>query len=287
MEAQKRPHLNDLLETARRMMRAWLFACALCTCHAHAHAANMLRCESDDNNRVSYVSERIEHARCSRLTMNWRESASSIASASSAIASAPAMPRPVALRRRQATARIYSYMEDGVRHYLTRNPDGVAASVSVIELHFIETCNLCEPAAEVNVAALSLDTRSYQREIDAAAASFGVDRALVRAVIHAESGYRADAVSGKGAQGLMQLMPATAARFDVGDPFDAAQNIRGGVRYLAWLLRRFGGDLDLTLAAYNSGEGAVARHDGVPPYAETQAYVSRVKLLADRYRAVR
>lgn len=241
----------------------------------------MLRCESDDNT-VSYVSERIEHARCSRLTMNWREPAPSSGSASSA-----AIPRPVALRRREATTRIYSYIEDGVRHYLTRKPEGVAASVSVIELHFIETCNLCEPAADVNVAALSLDTRSYGREIDAAAASFGVDRALVRAVIHAESGYRADAISRKGAQGLMQLMPATAARFDVGDPFDAAQNIRGGVRYLAWLLRRFGGDIDLTLAAYNSGEAAVARYVGVPPYAETQAYVARVKRLADRYRAVR
>ncbi|WP_250533337.1 lytic transglycosylase domain-containing protein [Caballeronia sp. AZ10_KS36] len=281
MEAQKRALHNAVLETARGTLRACLVACALCACHAHA--AIMLRCESDDNT-VSYVSERIEHARCSRVPMNWRQPA---LPATSASASAPAMPRPVALRRREATTRIYSYVEDGVRHYLTRKPERVAASVSVIELHYIETCNLCEPAADVNVAALSLDTRSYQREIDAAAASFGVDRALVRAVIHAESGYRADAISGKGAQGLMQLMPATAARFEVGDPFDAAQNIRGGVRYLAWLLRRFGGDVDLALAAYNSGEGAVARHDGVPPYAETQAYVSRVKLLVDRYRAVR
>ncbi|WP_244139998.1 lytic transglycosylase domain-containing protein [Caballeronia sp. BCC1704] len=240
----------------------------------------MLRCESDDN-AVSYVTERIEHARCTRLPMNWREPASSAPSASS-----PVVPRPVALRRREATARIYSYIENGVRHYLTRKPEGIAASVSVIELHFIETCNLCE-AADVNVAALSLDTRAYEREIDAAAASFGVDRALVRAVIHAESGYRADAISGKGAQGLMQLMPATAARFQVEDAFDAAQNIRGGVRYLAWLLRRFHGDIDRTLAAYNSGEGAVARYDGVPPYAETEAYVSRVKILVDRYRAAR
>ncbi len=254
-------------------MCACLFVCA--TWPFHARAATMFRCESGDN-AVSYVSERIDHARCSRLATNWRERVSTSDSASS----------PAISRRRDATARIYSYVEDGVRHYLTRKPEGVAASVSVIELHFIETCALCEPAADVNIAALTLDTRAYGREIDAAAASFGVDRALVRAVIHAESGYRADAISAKGAQGLMQLMPATAARFDVRDPFDAAQNIRGGVRYLAWLLRRFGGDVDLALAAYNSGEGAVARHAGVPPYAETRAYVSRVKMLAERYRGV-
>ncbi|WP_232316659.1 lytic transglycosylase domain-containing protein [Candidatus Burkholderia verschuerenii] len=213
--------------------------------------------------------------------MNWRWSAPPAASASSAGSTA------VAPGRREATARIYTYVEDGMRHYLTQKPLGVAANVSTIELHFIETCNLCAPSADVNIAALALDTRSYGREIDAAAASFGVDGALVRAVIHAESAYRADAISRAGAQGLMQLMPATASRFHVGDPFDAAQNIRGGVQYLAWLLRRFGGDLDLTLAAYNSGEAAVARYNGVPPYAETKAYVLRVKLLADRYRSER
>ena len=82
----------------------------------------------------------------------------------------------------------------------------------------------------------------------------------------------------------MQLMPATAERFGVTDAFDPAQNIRGGVRYLAWLLRRFNGDLTLAAAGYNAGEGAVDRHGGVPPYRETQTYVQRVGLLADRYR---
>lgn len=252
----------------------------------------MLRCESEDSS-VSYVSARIDHAKCIRVNMAWQwnappTSATSTAAATSTTvaASAPlaAWPRAIAPRRRAATARIYSYVEDGVRHYVTKMPAGVAASVSVIELHFIETCNLCAPSDDVNVGALALDTRSYGREIDAASASFGVDSALVRAVIHAESAYRPNAISRAGAQGLMQLMPATALRFNVGDPFDAGQNIRGGVQYLSWLLKRFGGDLDLALAAYNSGEASVERYNGVPPYAETRTYVSRVKTLAARYR---
>ncbi|WP_200823012.1 lytic transglycosylase domain-containing protein [Caballeronia catudaia] len=174
-----------------------------------------------------------------------------------------------------------------MRHYLTRMPEGAPRDVTVIQLQFIETCNLCAPDTPVNVAALLLDRRAYRQEIDANAAAFGVDSALVRAVIHAESAYRANALSRAGAQGLMQLMPSTALRFGVGDPFDAAQNIRGGVQYLSWLLRRFGNDLDRALAAYNSGEAAVDRYDGVPPYAETKTYVARVKALTERYRADR
>ncbi|SAK39909.1 lytic transglycosylase catalytic subunit [Caballeronia temeraria] len=245
-----------------------------------AQAASMLRCESEDST-VVYVSTRIEHAKCVRVNMSWQ--GSTPAAPASGTSVTPVAP----LVRRQATAHIWTYVEDGVRHFLTRKPVDVSASVSIIELHFIETCNLCAPGDEVNVAGLSLDTRSYGREIDAAAASFGVDSALVRAVIHAESAYRANVISRAGAQGLMQLMPATASRFNVGDPFDAAQNIRGGVQYLAWLLKRFSGNLDLALAAYNSGEAAVDRYDGVPPYNETRTYVSRVKTLAERYRGGR
>ena len=107
---------------------------------------------------------------------------------------------------------------------------------------------------------------------------------LPRAIIHAESSFNPRAVSRVGAQGLMQLMPATAERFGVSDAFDAGQNIRGGVQYLAWLLKRFDGNLTLAAAGYNAGEGAVDKYDGVPPYKETQRYVQRVGLLADRYR---
>ena len=98
----------------------------------------------------------------------------------------------------------------------------------------------------------------------------------MRAIIHAESAYNPNALSRVGAQGLMQLMPATARRFGVGNAFDAGQNIRGGVQYLAWLLKRFNGDLTLAAAGYNAGEGAVDKYKGVPPYSETQRYVQRV-----------
>ena len=92
------------------------------------------------------------------------------------------------------------------------------------------------------------------------------------------------ALSHAGAQGLMQLMPATARRFGVTDSYNAGQNIRGGAQYLAWLLKRFNGNLTLAAAGYNAGEGAVAKYGGVPPYNETQRYVQRVAVLADRYR---
>ena len=103
-----------------------------------------------------------------------------------------------------------------------------------------------------------------------------VSPALVLAVIGTESSGRADAVSEAGAQGLMQLMPATASRFGVADATDPAQNIRGGVLYLDWLMQEFGGDPILVLAGYNAGENAVRKHAGVPPYAETRAYVPKV-----------
>jgi Transglycosylase SLT domain len=106
-----------------------------------------------------------------------------------------------------------------------------------------------------------------------------VDPKLVDAVMRVESGYQADARSPKGALGLMQLIPATAARFGVQNPFDPAQNIRGGVEYLGELLKTFNGDVPLTLAAYNAGEGAVLHYDGIPPYQETQSYVRKVTAL--------
>ena len=106
----------------------------------------------------------------------------------------------------------------------------------------------------------------------------------VFAITRQESAFMADARSHAGAMGLMQLMPATARRFGVTNAFDARQNIHGGVQYLAWLLRRFKGDLTLAAAGYNAGEGAVDRHGGVPPYSETRYYVQRVAQLADRYR---
>lgn len=126
----------------------------------------------------------------------------------------------------------------------------------------------------------------YDHHIDAAAGTWGVPPTLVRAVIQVESEFDKNAVSSKGAQGLMQLMPFTARRFGVLDAFDARQNIFGGVQYLRLLLDMFGGDMALALAGYNAGENAVVRYNGIPPYKETQNYVRKIQsLLASGFRA--
>ncbi len=117
---------------------------------------------------------------------------------------------------------------------------------------------------------------TYGAEIEAAAGRHNVSAALLLAVIAVESRGRAGAVSPRGAQGLMQLIPATARRFGVADAFEPAANIAGGAAYLDWLLAEFRGDGLLALAGYNAGENAVRRHDGVPPYAETRDYVALV-----------
>lgn len=187
---------------------------------------------------------------------------------------------------RVVSGQVYSYMQDGVRHYTSRRPAQVASLGQVRTIHysFIERCYACGANPGVNFGSVRLNTTAFQSEIAAAAREFGVEEAIVRAIIHAESAYNPTALSRAGAQGLMQLMPPTARRFGVTDSYDAAQNIRGGVQYLSWLLKRFNGNLTLAAAGYNAGEGAVDRHGGVPPYSETQYYVKRVAQLAERYR---
>src|SRR5712664_1659531 len=104
----------------------------------------------------------------------------------------------------------------------------------------------------------------------------GVDPRLIHAVIQQESRYDPKATSPVGARGLMQLMPATAKRFKGADPANQASNVEAGTKYLAWLLKRFNGDVKLALAGYNAGEGSVAKYQGVPPYPETQSYVNKI-----------
>ena len=138
-----------------------------------------------------------------------------------------------------------------------------------------------EPPAGSGIRAPSLQqlqgiARTHGREILRRSVGTRVSPALVLALIAVESGGRPTAVSPKGAQGLMQLIPATGARFGVTDANDPAENIRGGVAYLDWLMGQFGSDPVLALAGYNAGEGAVQRSGGVPPYAETRAYVPKV-----------
>lgn len=127
-----------------------------------------------------------------------------------------------------------------------------------------------------SLAQLQAIAKLHGREILARSVGTRVSPALVLALISVESGGRVTAVSNKGAQGLMQLIPATAARFGIEDATDPAQNIRAGVAYLDWLMSEFGNDPVLALAGYNAGEGAVRRNSGVPPYAETRAYVPKV-----------
>jgi hypothetical protein len=119
----------------------------------------------------------------------------------------------------------------------------------------------------------------------AAARASWIEDAWLRAIAHAESDLQSDAVSPKGAQGIMQLMPKTSTQYHVKDPFSPAQAIPAGARYLGELLRRYKGDRRLATAAYNAGIGAVDRYDGIPPYAETLAFVDKVDVLFERYSA--
>jgi hypothetical protein len=197
-------------------------------------------------------------------------------------AGATALPAPQSVGARVMRGAVYRFEKDGVVHYTNVRPRG--ASAASVLFSYVETCYACSALPGVNFGTMRLDTSSFASEIHGASQLYGVDEAVVRAIIHAESAYHPNALSHAGAQGLMQLIPATASRFGVSNAFDPAQNIRGGVQYLAWLMKRYSSDLTLVAAAYNAGEGAVDRNGGVPPYSETQRYVQRVGQLADRYR---
>lgn len=267
-----------------------------------AMAGTLYRCESPDGSR-SYSSKRVPGAECSAVAQYNRQAASRwqpVASASAAsitpitpsnaqanIATAPASGTSSASGpgTRRVTGHVYTYKLNGVTYASTTPPRGVAASsMRSIPFSYIEACFACGAKPGVNFSTLRLNTNAYAAEIAEASRTHGVDEAIIRAIMHAESAYNPKALSRVGAQGLMQLMPATARRFGVTNAFDPRQNIHGGVQYLAWLLKRFNGDLTLAAAGYNAGEGAVARFKGVPPYSETRRYVERVHLLADRYR---
>jgi len=129
------------------------------------------------------------------------------------------------------------------------------------------------------------DPAAYDELIRETAAFHRVDPALVKAVVHAESGFNPNAISRKGASGLMQLMPETAKRYGVKDIFDPTQNVQGGVLYLKDLLRKFNHNHRLAAAAYNAGENAVIRYKGIPPYIETRDYVRKVMQFKVQYTA--
>lgn len=129
------------------------------------------------------------------------------------------------------------------------------------------------------------NSAEYEQIIKTCSEKYGVDSSLIKAVIHAESGYNPNAVSNKGASGLMQLMPGTAKSLKVANSFDPKDNVEGGVKYLRFLLDTFHGDVSLALAAYNAGLNRVAKYGGIPPYAETRTYVNRVLSYMQTYQA--
>jgi len=149
------------------------------------------------------------------------------------------------------------------------------------------TDGMSEGAAVASSAPAIVPPPEIDRLVSANAATWNVDPDLLKAIIANESGFNANATSKVGAQGLMQLMPATANGLGVTDAYDPAQNVWGGSRYIKGLLDRFGGDATMAVAAYNAGPGAVEKYGGVPPYAETQNYVQNVLASYEKYKAQR
>ncbi|WP_254303982.1 transglycosylase SLT domain-containing protein [Shewanella sp. VB17] len=144
-------------------------------------------------------------------------------------------------------------------------------------------CYACRPDPQLDWEKIPLYPKNFDQIIRLAAKNYQLDPALIRAVIHAESDFNALAISKMGAMGLMQLMPDTAKELGVENAFKAEQNINGGVKYLASMLKLFDDDIELACAAYNAGPNIVTHYQGVPPYPETIAYVDRVKILLKRY----
>jgi soluble lytic murein transglycosylase-like protein len=174
---------------------------------------------------------------------------------------------------------IYKYTDkSGVTVYTNVRPKGVAARV--IGTY---SCPACNVHSRVDWTHTGLNVSAFRDEIVAAARVNEVDESMVRAIIHAESAFRTEALSPVGAQGLMQLMPGTAGMYGVDNAFDPKQNIAAGVKHLRMLLDMFDGDFELAAAGYNAGENAVLRYGGIPPYAETRVYVERVGILQKRY----
>jgi len=168
-------------------------------------------------------------------------------------------------------ADIYKYVDDeGVMHF-TDAPTDRRFKIFMRDLKKDRKLR-----TNFKIGALCRNPDEFEPIVKSVASEYGVDKNLVKAVIHAESGYNPNAVSPKGAQGLMQLMPKTAQGLKVPNSFDPKDNIRGGVRYLRFLLDTFKGDVTLALAAYNAGLSRVNQYGGVPPYQETRNYISRV-----------
>ena len=185
-------------------------------------------------------------------------------------------PRRLTRRIGLAVAAILSVHSAAVAETRMEERDGV------LHVWNVEPSQAAQSAAPQMRRSDARPPTPYDALIRAAATKYGLAPELVEAVVRAESNFDSHAVSKKGAGGLMQLMPTTAAQLGVRDVFDVRQNIEGGVRHLRHLMDRYDGNLTLALAAYNAGVDAVTRHGGVPPYEETRAYVARILRLLQR-----
>jgi len=245
---------------AMRRRLPWLLACVLLLATS-AQARTVYRCVRDGN--VSLATAPEPGSRCVAKTLDDN------------VATVPNLWGNLGVI--QGT--LYQREQGGNIVYSTRNLPG-----STRVLGFTVHTPPGSPAhvGLGNVGKPQLDR--YALQFRAASKATGVDDAWLRAIAHAESGFDAHALSPKGAQGVMQLMPDVARQYGVRDPYASDESIRAGARHLQALKRRYRNDFVLVAAAYNAGIGAVSRYGGVPPYAETQAYVAKVQALHERYR---
>ncbi|TDR43157.1 soluble lytic murein transglycosylase-like protein [Tahibacter aquaticus] len=302
---------------ARHRHICWLVAPVLATLGAPAFAGGLYRC-SGAKGELAYTNKPAGYANCVQVASyqetkakpvtadtapdiskptfsvesakaapqpgQWQYNDSQPGAAEAAAAGTPAPAPAVARSESPKVLRGAVYKinkRNGITEYTNIRPAGKSYQVLFT---YMATCFACDVRSTVNFSLTKLNREAYRAEIAAAALEFGVDEALLRAVVHAESAFNPNALSKKGAQGLMQLMPGTADDLGVENAFDATQNIRGGAQYLAQQLKSFQGDERLAMAAYNAGPANVSKYGGVPPFDETQVYVSRVSTLRDRYR---
>lgn len=216
------------------------------------------------------------------MTSRW--SIAALATASALLIAAPAAGEIIVLSSGR-TLSVKGHRVEGDTIVLTLRTGGeVTCDKNIVEKVLPDEVPYPEPAPPVAVVAQertgSLGSTPYGEIIAALSEAHGVDPMLVKALIQVESNYKPRARSPRGAMGLMQLMPSTAREYNVRNPFDPKSNIEAGIKHLKGLIDRFGDRLELALAAYNAGEGAVMKFNGVPPYRETRNYVSKILSLA-------
>ncbi len=206
-------------------------------------------------------------------------STAGILSNASAAHSIPSLSSSSSSKGEDNQLKVYQYkQENGVTAFSDHAPGATKYQVLLYD------CYACQLDSSLDWKKMPLFSRDYDELINHAANTHNLEPALIRAVIHAESAFNVFALSRSGAMGLMQLMPETAKELGVKNAFKPEQNIDGGAKYLAQMLKRFDGDIDLACAAYNAGPTNVTHYKGIPPYPETQAYVKRVRILLERYR---